>query len=324
MRAIIPAAGVGERLRPLTLTKPKVLLPVAGKPILGHIYDRLIRSGIDEITVIVGHFGEQVKAYSCQNYSLKFQFVEQTERRGLGHAVGLGLDETTEPVLIILGDTILEMDYAAFVAQKENIIGVMPVTDPRRFGVVLLRDGWITRLVEKPEQPISNLAIAGIYLIQDGSKLKSAINHLIEHDIRTKNEYQLTDALQVMLNRGERFTTAPIEHCYDCGTWETLLETNRYLLSQRQDSQPTLKDSCLIPPAYIAPGVEIKQSVVGPNVSLSQGVKVYQSIISDAIVDENAIINRAVLEHTLIGANSVIDGTQTQSEVRNNLHSKLS
>lgn len=319
MRAIIPAAGIGERLRPLTLCKPKVLLPVAGKPIIGHIYDQLMVIGINEVTVIIGYLGDQVRKYSQRHYPLKFHFVEQAEQRGLGHAVGLGLDESPEPVLIILGDTILELDYLSLVRQSTNVIGVMPVEDPRRFGVVLLENERVVRLVEKPSEPVSKLAIAGIYLIQNGRVLRDAIDYIVAQDIRTKNEYQLTDALQVMLTRGEQFVTAPVEHCFDCGTPETLLATNRGLLST-QASAYNYPGSTIIPPVYIAPDAIIENSTIGPYVSLSNGVRVRDSYIVDSIVDERAMITTSRLEQALVAAGSVIEENIERLEFSNSVN----
>ncbi|MCK4447069.1 MAG: nucleotidyltransferase family protein, partial [Candidatus Marinimicrobia bacterium] len=143
MKAIIPAAGIGERLRPLTLTRPKVLLPVAEKPILGHILDRIIESGIEDVTLIVGYMGDQVIEYVKNHYDLNLDFVEQKERKGLGHAVWKGLNSSNEPVLILLGDTILDLNYYKFAQSQYNIIGVMTVEDPRRFGIVEVKDGWV-------------------------------------------------------------------------------------------------------------------------------------------------------------------------------------
>ena len=153
MKAVIPAAGIGERLRPLTLTRPKVLLPVAGKPILGHILDRIVESGIKDVTIVVGYMGNQVIKYVRNHYNLNFDFVEQKKRRGLGHAVLQGLDSSDEPVLILLGDTILDLNFYKFAQSRYNVIGVMTVEDPRRFGIVEVKDEWVTKLVEKPENP---------------------------------------------------------------------------------------------------------------------------------------------------------------------------
>jgi len=308
MRAIIPAAGVGERLRPLTLTRPKVLLPVADKPIIGHIYDRIILSGIRDVTVIVGYKAQQVIDYSESNFNLNFRFVHQTERRGLGHAVGLGLENTDEPVLILLGDTILDLNFTEFAKSKENVIGVMKVDDPRRFGMVELKDGWITQLVEKPKKFDGNLAIAGIYLVQNQSKLKKAVDQIIEKNITTKGEFQLTDALQMMLSHGEKIRTEMITACHDCGTRETLLKANRILLANLEPSGKQYPGTTLIQPVFIHPDAVVHESIIGPYVSVGAGAELIRSVVTDSIISEKAILQDANLNNSLIGVNAEVKG----------------
>jgi len=308
MKAIIPAAGIGERLRPLTLTRPKVLLPVAEKPILGHILDRIIESGIEDVTLIVGYMGDQVIEYVKNHYDLNLDFVEQKERKGLGHAVWKGLNSSNEPVLILLGDTILDLNYYKFAQSLYNIIGVMTVEDPRRFGIVEVKDGWVVKLVEKPEKPLSNLAIAGIYLLQSQERLKKAIEYIIENDITTRGEYQLTDALQVMLSWNDRMKTENIEACYDCGTRKTLLETNRHLLEKIDYKVNKYPNSVIIPPVYIHPKADIRKSIVGPYVSIGDGVTICDSVIEDSIISDGANLKNVCLRNSLLGSKSSIHG----------------
>jgi glucose-1-phosphate thymidylyltransferase len=324
LKAIIPAAGVGERLRPLTLTKPKVLLPVAGKPILGHIFDRLALTGIKEVTVIIGYYGEQVREYSLRNYNFNFTFIEQTERKGLGHAVGLGLKPEDGPVLIVLGDVILDLDFRALSLSQQNLIGVMPVEDPRRFGIVELKSGIVTRLIEKPQSSASNLAIAGVYLIQKGGMLKKAVEHIMAHNIKTKNEYQLTDALQVMVEWGEKFGVVDIENCLDCGTRQTLIETNAYLLNKRPVQTPSQPGAVIIPPVFIDTGVVIRRSIVGPNVHLGKGASVTNSVVSNSIISEGAVLKDVVLDQSLIGQKSQVSGAAQQIDTADHTVQKLS
>lgn len=308
MKAIIPAAGIGERLQPLTLTRPKVLLPVGGKAILGHILDKLIRSGIDDIVLIVGYKGDMVIDYVREHYSVSVKFVEQKERKGLGHAVGMGLDDIDEPVLIVLGDTILDLDFDHFVKSGKNIIGVMEVKDPRRFGIVDLDGNRIKRLVEKPREFIGNLAIAGIYLLQHENILKKAIRYIMDHNITTKNEYQLTDALQVMLDWQEEMVVQTINACYDCGTRETLLETNRELLRTIRPQDYSFDKTVIIPPVIIGQAVRIENSVIGPNVSIADKATISQSIIEDSIIDETSVIQTAILKNSLVGQDAFVAG----------------
>lgn len=310
MKAIIPAAGIGKRLQPLTLTRPKILITVAGKPIIGHILDKLIQSGIDEITLIIGYMGEQVVDYVENNYSVRVNFVEQKERKGLGHAVEMGLDEREEPVLIVLGDTILDLNFKHFIQSKLNIIGVMEVDDIRRFGIVEMENDRVLRLVEKPEHSHSNLAIAGIYLLQNEYLLKKAIRHIIENNITTKGEYQLTDALQILLNWKEEMTVEMVRACYDCGTREALLETNRHLLSQQIHQPCSFPNTSIIPPVYIHPEAAIKDSVIGPYVSIASGVIIERAILEDTIVDEKSSVQKAVLKDSLIGGGTTVIGKE--------------
>ncbi len=323
MKAVIPAAGIGKRLQPLTLTRPKVLLPVAGKPILGHILDKLIQSGIDEIVLIIGYKGDMVIDYVKEHYSIGVKFVEQIERKGLGHAVGMGLDDIDEPVLIVLGDTILDLDFDHFVKSGKNIIGVMEVEDPRRFGIVELDGNRIKRLVEKPQDYIGNLAIAGIYLLQHENILKKAIQYIVDHNITTKNEYQLTDALQVMLDWKEEMTVEVINACYDCGTRETLLETNRELLKTIGQQSHSLKKTVIIPPVTIGQNVCIENSVIGPNVSIADNTTIAQSIIEDSIIDKRSVIQMAILKNSLIGQDAFVVGHALSIDVGDKIRHNL-
>jgi glucose-1-phosphate thymidylyltransferase len=216
MRAIIPVAGVGSRLRPQTYSIPKVLLNVAGKPIIGHILDKIIEAGFDEATIIVGYLGEMVKEYALKNYKIKFDFVEQEELLGLGHAIYLSRHTfSSDPILIILGDTIFDVNLTSMIENQQTQIGVKYVDDPRRFGVAETTDGYISHLVEKPEEPKSNLAVVGLYYIKQPDLLVECLKDMIKNNTRTKNEFQLTDALQMMIERGEKMKTFLVEGWFD-------------------------------------------------------------------------------------------------------------
>ena len=209
MRAIIPVAGVGTRLRPHTYTLPKVLLNVAGKPILGHILDELIRQGVDKATIVTGYMGKLVQKFVNDRYDIDFTFVSQKESLGLGHAIWTARETFgDEPIMIILGDTIFDVDLSDALKSGFSSLGVKKVDDPRRFGVVESgADGFIKNLVEKPQNFVSNMAIVGLYYIKNPAMLRQSLEELINKDIRTKSEYQLTDALRLMLEKGEKFTT---------------------------------------------------------------------------------------------------------------------
>ncbi len=308
MRAIIPVAGVGSRLRPHTYTLPKVLLNVAGKPILGHILDKVIQEGITAATLIVGHMGEMVEEYVRANYDISIDFVQQPVREGLGHSIYLArhvlLDD---PVLIILGDTIFDVDLQPVLAGGSSALGVKVVDDARRFGVVELEDDRVVRLIEKPENPPTNLAIVGIYYIHAPRLLADSLTDIVDNDRRTRGEYQLTDALQLMLDRGERFTTFPVDGWYDCGKPETLLETNRHLLeSQRQERK--LPGVVFNPPVHIAPTARITNSIIGPYATIADEAVIDDAVVVDSIIGERAEVSRAMLRESIVGNHAVIRG----------------
>lgn len=308
MRAIIPVAGIGTRLRPHTYTLPKVLVNVAGKPILGHIMDALESQGVDGATIITGYKGDLVEEYLRSTYSMPCEFVVQDEMQGLGHAIWTARESLNdEPVLIILGDTVFDVDLSILKTSQFSSLGVKHVDDPRRFGVVISDGPFVTRLVEKPETPVSNNAIVGLYYIANPRALRDALDELINKDIRTKGEYQLTDALQLMVDRGEKFTTFPVEGWYDCGKPETLLETNRFLLTKRSTKDaPT--GCVIVPPVHIDPTAIVEHSVIGPYASLSKGAVVRNSIVRDSIICDQATVSDISLDQSIIGENAVVSG----------------
>ena len=318
MRAIIPVAGVGTRLRPHTYTLPKVLLNVAGKPILGHILDTLIRQEITKVTIVTGYMGKHVIDYVHDHYDIDVSFVPQKESLGLGHAIWVARESfTDEPLMIILGDTIFDVDLSLMKSYEYSAIGVKEVEDPRRFGVVNLdNDNFITQFVEKPVKPVSNLAIVGIYYLQHPMLLKACLDELIEHDIKTKEEYQLTDALQLMLDKGEKFKTFTVDGWYDCGKPETLLSTNRFLLD-KSISAKSSGNAVIIPPVYIAPTAKVYRSVIGPYTTVADGAKVKDSVVRDSIISDGATVTTSLLEKSIIGNNAVVRGNLNRLNVGN-------
>ncbi|PKL85777.1 MAG: nucleotidyl transferase [Ignavibacteriae bacterium HGW-Ignavibacteriae-1] len=310
MRAVIPVAGVGTRLRPHTYSLPKVLLNVAGKPILGHILDALVEQSITKATIITGYMGKLVENYVVENYkSINFDFVVQEERLGLGHAIWTGRNTYgTDPLVIILGDTIFDVDLSRLTVKGSNTIGVKEVEDPRRFGVVVLnKKGKIERLVEKPEQFVSNLAIVGLYSIEDSKLLSACLDEMIKNNIRTRGEYQLTDALQMMIEKGAEFSTTNVEGWFDCGKPETLLNTNRFLLDRKPPSRQ-FPDSIIIPPSFVAATAVIERSVIGPYASVADGAVVKDSIVRDSIISNYAKVQSSLLEQSIIGNEAEVKG----------------
>jgi glucose-1-phosphate thymidylyltransferase len=308
MKAIIPAAGIGSRLRPHTHTAPKALLHVAGKPILGHILDELIAFGIDEVVVVVGFLGEKIVEYVKGNYQIRASFITQKELNGLGWAIYITREHITEdPILIILGDTIFETDLSGVLDGQFDSIGTKIVDDPKRFGIAETDGRFVTALVEKPEKPMSNQALVGIYYIKSTGLFSTCLEELVAKKITTRGEYQLTDALGLMIKHGCKMTTFNVEGWFDCGKPDTLLSTNRYLLSQIEsvDKRP---GNILLPPVYISPSAVLENSVIGPNVSVGDNAKIVRSIIKDSIISECAEVTDCLLEQSLIGNTSFISG----------------
>jgi glucose-1-phosphate thymidylyltransferase len=308
MRAIIPVAGVGSRLRPHTYSVPKVLLNVAGNPIIGHILDTIIAAGFDEATIVIGYLGEMVKEYVLSHYTIKCDFVEQEERLGLGHAIYISRHTfSREPILIILGDTVFDVDLKAMVGSAYTELGVKEVEDPRRFGVAETEGGFIRHLVEKPEDPKSHLAIVGLYYIRQPQTLVDCLKEMIKSNARTKGEYQLTDALQMMIDRGEQMRAFAVDGWFDCGKPETLLSTNRHLLSLQTPPAPQ-EGVVIIPPAFISPKARVTHAIIGPNATIAEGARVENALIRNSIVSEGSSVLNALLEDSIVGSNAVIRG----------------
>jgi glucose-1-phosphate thymidylyltransferase len=313
LKIVIPAAGQGTRLRPHTHTLPKVMLPVAGRPIIGHILADVAALEPDEVRLVVGYRGDTVESYARRAFpDLPVRLVWQESQLGLGHAVLQALDPGDhDDVLVVLGDTVFDVDYAEVVATKDDVLGVRPVPDPERFGIVELDgSGGIRKLVEKPAEPKGNLALVGLYYVHDGELLREAIAGLVEDDSRTRGEYQLTDALQRMIDAGRRFVPYEIGGWYDCGKSETLLATNRALLELRPSEPPagSVERSVLIPPVHVGAGCAIENAVVGPHVSLADGAAIRDSVVRDSILAEGARVDGVVLEGSIIGPDVQVRG----------------
>jgi glucose-1-phosphate thymidylyltransferase len=310
-KAIIPVAGIGTRLRPHTHTVPKALLTVAGKPILAHILDELPGLGIDEVVLVVGHMGDQITKYVGEKYPrLRCEFVVQSERSGLGHAVHLTEAQAKgRPLLIILGDTIFQADFTEVLGCADDRIGVKEVDDPRRFGVVEVRDGYVTRLVEKPDHPTSNLAIVGIYWVSDSAPLYEALGEMVRQGRRTKGEFQLTDALQMTIDAGRRMRPFRVDAWFDCGKRETLLATNRHLLELgREAASPRIEGAQIIEPVAIDPTAEVVGSIIGPYVTIAARAVVRSSIVRNSIINESALVEDMLLDASVVGDHAVVRG----------------
>jgi glucose-1-phosphate thymidylyltransferase len=258
LKVIIPMAGLGTRLRPHTWSKPKPLVSVAGKAVLGHVLDmfsELPNPETIEIVFILGYLGDQAEAYVKENYpGIKAHYVIQEEMRGQSHALYLAKEYLEGPVVIAFVDTLIETDLS-FLSdhQVESVVCVKSVPDPRRFGVAEVgADGYVKRLIEKPQDMSNNLAVVGFYYFKDGSQLLAAIEEQMERNIQLKNEFFLADAVNIMLEQGLKMRTQPVTVWLDAGTPETLLETNRYLLDHNRDNSGKIwsssrRYSCTLP-----------------------------------------------------------------------------
>jgi len=327
MKVVIPVAGAGTRLRPHTYTQPKPLMPVAGKPIIRLIVDRLVEVGLTEFVFVIGYLGDKIRDYIEETYpNLHTEFVYQEYREGSAHAIATAREyiEDESEIFIAFGDTIFDVDLRTMLDCRNSCIGVKKVSDPREFGVAEFgEDGIVTRMVEKPRIPKSNMAIVGLYKIKEVSTLLRTIDHLIRNDIRTVGEFQLTDALQYMLEGGVTFQTVVVNNWFDCGRKDVLLETNATLLNQRgyatdEFNLPETDNTIFIHPVAIGANCEILNSIIGPNVTIGDNVKINYSIIKDSIIGNFAGLEDIVLRHSVIGSDANIKGMNLSLNIGDN------
>jgi glucose-1-phosphate thymidylyltransferase len=314
MKVIIPVAGIGSKLRPHTHTQPKALVPVAGKPILSHIVDTLIEAGQRDFIFIVGYLGDKVEEFIRGHYpGIGKTFVLQEPREGTAHAVWLArkILKDDDELIIALGDTIFDVQLKDVISSPESALGVKKVADPRNFGVVDLDEGgYIRSLIEKPPIPKSNLALVGLYKIRESGMLIQSIDHIISTNTRTQGEFHLTDAIMHMISQGSKFKTFPVENWYDCGSKESLLETNAVLLKKNNGQQEkyNFENTIIIPPVNIAEYCKISNSIIGPNVSIGTNTIINYSIIKDAIIGSYSEIKNTVMHHSVIGSDASLRG----------------
>ena len=305
MKIVLPVAGNGLRLRPYTENVPKCLLPVAGKTILDWIVEDSLGLKPSETIFITGYKADAVDSFLKQRPSWgATRTVLQSNPQGLGEAISLSLPyvDDNEPMLIILGDTLFEADLSILNNMDENVLYTYKVEDPRRFGVAVTDStGSISRLVEKPQEFVSDEAIVGIYYIKDTKVLKESLKYLMDNNIRTKNEFQLTDALEMMIEKGCKFRTAPVQKWLDCGLAETLLETNARVLNRNDNSStvniPGVK---VIAPCYIGKNAKISNSTIGPNVAVGDGCIIENSTIADAVLWDGVKVESKTLNNVIV------------------------
>ncbi|WP_226389575.1 sugar phosphate nucleotidyltransferase [Penaeicola halotolerans] len=328
MKVIIPVAGVGSRLRPHTHTQPKALVPVAGKAILGHIIDGLIEAQVTEFVFIIGYLGNKIEQYIKDKYTdkgLKIEFVVQPEpREGIAHALYAARHAIAgdSEVLITLGDTIVNMDFQKILQSEYSTIGIKKVEDPSLFGVAELdKEGWIKRMVEKPVIPKSNLALVGIYKINNPKLLIEGASYLLDHQHKTHGEYHLTDALMYMVEKGEKIQVVEVDNWYDCGRGDSLLETNSILLNKpefKTNKKHNFPNTIIIPPVSIGANCKIERSIIGPNVAIGDNTIIKSSIIEHSIVGSFSELSDTVLSRSIIGNDTSIAGHGNSINVGDN------
>lgn len=318
MKAIIPLAGRGTRMRPLTHHTPKPLLKVGGKPILAHLLDDVIEVGVDEVVFVVGYLGDVLRDFIEVEYpDLKAHFVEQKVQDGTAGAVALAEPYIDGELLILFSDTLFDADLSLVQRLPETDAGVLwakEVEDYQRFGVIVTNDsGAMEKIVEKPSEPISKLANIGVYYIRDHALLFEGVRHAMATDPGKGGEFYLTDAFQYMVDQGARLITAPVAGWYDCGKPETLLETNEHLLSTTRggvDPEATMEGVEIVEPVRVEAGATVRGSQIGPNVTIEHGATVVGSTLEHTIVGNDAILDDVEAEHSMIGARARIRGTE--------------
>jgi glucose-1-phosphate thymidylyltransferase len=313
VQVIIPLAGKGTRLRPHTHFVPKPLIKVAGRPVMDWVMDRLEGLDVEELIFITGHLKEQVESYARRRYPVASRFIEQKVQDGTAGAIHLARPHVHGPVMIIFVDTVFDADLSVVTSSKDDgIIWAKEVEDYQRFGVVVTdAAGYMTRIVEKPREPISKLANIGLYYVRAVDQLWQGIEHVLAQP-HHKGEWYLTDAFQWMIERGARIKTAEVAGWYDCGTVATTLETNRLLLELHPEKRPPAptvgKGVTIIEPCCIEAGVILERSTVGPFASIEAGTIVRDSVVTNAIVGRNCRLERVRLDGALLGDEVLLEG----------------
>lgn len=320
MKIIVPMAGRGSRLRPHTLTIPKPLIPIAGKPIVQRLVEDIVgvcHQEVDEIAFIIGDFGDEAEKHLrsiAEGLGAKGSIYYQDQPLGTAHAILCAAPSLDGNLVVAFADTLFRADFTLDNA-SDGVIWTKKVEDPRAFGVVKKNDeGFITEFVEKPETFVSDEAIIGIYYFKDGANLRDELQYLIDNDIKDKGEYQITNALANMTGKGKKFTSGTVNEWMDCGNRDVTVETNgkilEYVESQEQliSDEASIQNSEIIKPCYIGPGAVIKDSTVGPLVSIGANTHIENSRLDNTIVQEDSRVINADLTNSMIGNKALFNG----------------
>lgn len=312
MKCILPLARGGGYNK--TDNRTPYFAQVAGKPLLGHLIDQVVPLKPEEVIFILGEKDqERIMEFVKSEYSFPARFILQRQNKGSAHAI-LGAQEHVQgEVLILFGDTFFDADVkAASKSQNDGAIWTYKVDDPRELGVVFVQDGLASKLIEKPDEPVSTDAIVGLYFIRDAQKLFDAAHYLIEHGIMTKGSFMLTDALQVMIERGSRIAAVEADDWVDADHDDGLFRLNAKFLAKEAKALSKPVESVIIKPVYIGKDVLIRNSVVGPNVSIGDGAAIVGSVVKESLVGEHARVSNSKLSMSVIGEGAHLSGSFRQ------------
>lgn len=325
MKAIIPVAGAGTKLRPLTYTQPKALIPMAGKTILNVIIDELSKWDIDEFIFVIGYLGEKIQDYVMKNYpDLKCSFINQSERKGTAHAIWLTKNAVNnEPVAIVYGDTLCSFDVKEVMDDPHSMIGVKRVEDPRLFGVAEIdKNNMLTKVYEKPKIPKSNYALVGIYKIMESKEMYEALDDYLQTESIAEGEYHFTFALQKMIENGIQLKAFEVKNWFDCGKKEALLDTNAILLKRKyrdeQVEDQYFEHAVIVPPVHIGSNCQLENAIVGPNVTIGDNTIIRDSIVSNSIIGSFAELHEIVLKSSIIGNDAFVHGLSQSLNIGDN------
>ena len=320
MKVIMPMAGKGTRLLPLTKRVPKPLVNVAGRPVMDYVMDALRRAGqLDELIIITGHLKEKVEAYVRKNYDIPARFIEQKVLDGTAGAVNLARPYVDGPVIVIFVDTLFDADLSIVQTTKaDGIIWTKEVEDYQRFGVVVTdKQSHMTKIVEKPNTPISKRANIGLQYVKDWRTLFDGIEHVLKSPPGKGGEFYLTDAFQYTVDKGKKLFVSEVGGWYDCGKVDTLLETNQHLLEHGRGKRPAKvsPDVKIKEPVYIEDGVTLKDATIGPNVAVEAGSSIVGSTVANSILGKGVQVKKAKVTGSVIGDKQTIEGKDVKDAV---------
>ena len=310
MKVVIPLAGLGKRMRPHTHTRAKPMVRLAGRPILGHLLDWVVDDRVDEVILIISPHQTDVEAYARSATSRPLRIVVQDEPRGQADAIARVAPFVDEPLLIVFSDTLADVtfDHLAEV-DADGLIYVKEIPDPSRMGVIVVEDNRIVDMIEKPEQPISNLATIGMYYFKDHAGLFSAIDRVLAMPPRLQGEYFLADAIKLMIEDGKLLRPYIATAWEDTGTPEYTLHAHRFVLDRSGGTARPREGVVFVPPVYVADDADVRESVVGPYVTIESGCRVERSVLADCILDQDVSVKNQILERALLGQRTSLTGS---------------